>query len=109
MELSNDNIKRLEEAGYRLEEYAVVDYGVVRLRNIDGRCSLYSLADKKCRVYGKRPLGCYLYPVVYLGNEDPIVDELCPERQTISKRELETKGRILLKLLKKLDDERKGK
>jgi len=79
MELSSEDIKRLEEAGYRLEEFAVIDDDrVTRLRNVDGWCYFYSLADKKCRIYRKRPLGCLLYPVVYLVNEGAMVDELCP-------------------------------
>ena len=94
MELSSRDIKRLEETGYRREEFAVAD-GVTRLRNVDGCCYFYSPADKKCRVYGKRPLGCYLYPVVHMVNEGPTVDELCPMGQTISEQELRTKGKIL--------------
>jgi Fe-S-cluster containining protein len=109
MELSSTDIKRLEGAGYRREEFAVMDDCVIRLRNVDGWCYFYSLAEKKCRVYEKRPLGCYLYPVVYLVNEGAIVDELCPRGQTISEQELRKKGRILVKLLKKMDDERKCK
>jgi len=49
MELSSKDIKRLEETGYRREEFAVMD---------------------------ERPLGCHLYPVVYLVNEGAIVDEM---------------------------------
>ncbi len=109
MELSSKDIKRLEETGYRREEFAVVDDGVIRLRNVGGWCYFYSLADKKCRVYGKRPLGCYLYPVVYMADEGAVVDELCPMGQTISERELRTKGKILDKLLKKMNNERKRK
>ena len=105
MELSSKDIKRLEKTGYRREEFAVVDDGVTRLRNVDGWCYFYSLADKKCRVYGKRPLGCYLYPVVYLINEGAMVDELCPMGRTISEQELRTKAKILDKLLKKMDNE----
>ena len=82
---------------------------MTQLRNVDGWCCFYSLADNKCRIYGKRPLGCYLYPVVYLMNEGVVVDELCPMRQTISEQELRTKGKILDKLLKKLKNERKYK
>jgi len=95
MELSSNDIKRLEEAGYRREEFAVIDDGVIRLRNVDGRCYFYSLADKKCRVYRKRPSGCYLYPVVHLANEGAIVDELCPMGYTVSAQELRTKGKSL--------------
>jgi len=106
MELSNSDIERLEEAGYRREEFAFIEDGVTRLRNVDGRCLFYSLADKNCRVYEKRPLGCHLYPVVYLQNEGATVDELCPMGQTISEQELRTKGKILVKLLKKIENER---
>ena len=109
MELSSEDIERLEEIGYRLEEFAVIDGGVTRLRNVDGCCYFYSRADKRCRIYRKRPLGCYLYPVVYLADEGAIVDELCPMGQTISEQELRTKAKILDKLLKKIDNERKCK
>jgi len=93
--------------GYRLEEFAVIDDGAARLRNVDGCCYFYSTAEKRCRVYEKKPLGCYLYPVVYLVNKGAIVDELCPMGQTISEQELRTKAKILDKLLKKMDNERK--
>jgi len=109
MELSSKDIKRLEESGYRPEEFAVIDDCVTRLRNVDGWCYFYSLTDKRCRVYRKRPLGCYLYPVVYLANEGAMVDELCPMGHTISEQELRTKAKILDKLLKKMDNERKCK
>jgi len=106
MELSNEDIKRLENVGYCREEFTVIDDSVTRLRNVDGWCYFYSLDEKNCRVYKKRPLGCYLYPVVYLVNEGATVDELCPMGKTISEKELKTKAKILLKLLKKLDNER---
>jgi len=109
MELSSKDVERFEEAGYRLEEFAVIDDGVTRLRNVDGCCYFYSTAKKRCRIYGKRPLGCYLYPVVYLANERAMIDELCPMGQTISEQELRTKAKILDKLLKKMDNERKCK
>jgi len=109
MELSSDDVKRLEEAGYSLDEFAVLGDHVVRLRNVGGWCYFYSLADMNCRVYGNRPLGCRLYPVVYLADEGAAVDELCPMGHTVSERELRTKGKILVKLLKKIDSERKCK
>ena len=105
MELSSKDIEGLEEKGYCLEDFAVIDDCVTRLRNVDGYCYFYSRADKKCQIYEKSPLGCYLYPVVYLANEGAIVDELCPMEKTISEQELRTKGKILDKLLKKIDNE----
>jgi Fe-S-cluster containining protein len=109
MELSSSDIERLEETGYRREEFAVVNDGVIQLRNVDGWCCFYSRAEKRCRVYRKRPLGCHLYPVVYLANDCVTVDKLCPMGQTISKQELKTKGKLLIKLVKKIDNERKCK
>jgi len=107
MELSSNDIKRLEEAGYHRDEFSVLDNHVVRLRNVDGWCYFYSLAEKNCRVYKNRPLGCRLYPVAYLADEGAMVDELCPMGHTVSERELRTKGKTLVKLLKKIDGERK--
>jgi Fe-S-cluster containining protein len=106
MELSSEDIERLEKMGYRLEDFAVADDCATRLRNVDGYCIFYSHADKKCQIYEKRPMGCRLYPVVYLANEGAIIDELCPMGQTISEQELKTKGKILNQLLKTIDNER---
>ena len=106
MELSSKDIERLQEKGYRLKEFAVINDGVTRLRNLDEICYFYSRADKKCKIYEDRPMGCYIYPVIYLANEGVIVDELCPMGYTISEEELRTKGKILEKLLKKIDGEK---
>ena len=46
MELSRVDIERLEEYGYRLEEFAVIADGVARLRNVDGYCYFYSRTKK---------------------------------------------------------------
>ena len=74
------------------------------LRNVGERCYFYDPEEKKCQVYEDRPLGCFIYPVIYSNDEGVIVDELCPMRQTISEQELRTKGKILDKLLKKIDN-----
>ena len=106
MELSNKDIERLEKKGYRLEEFAVIEEGMVLLRNVDGYCYFYSCTDKKCEIHEDRPLGCYLYPVMYMANKGVTVDKLCPMGQTISEQELKTKGKILNQLLKTIDNER---
>ena len=104
MELSSEDIKRLEGNGYRVGEFVIIDDGVTRIRNVNGYCFFYSRAGKKCLAYDKRPWGCYIYPVIYMENEGAIVDTLCPMGYTISKRELRTKGKKLNKLLKKIDN-----
>lgn len=107
MELSSEDISRLEEVGYRRDQFSVLDNRGVRLVNVDGWCFFYSLAERNCRVYENRPLGCRLYPVVYLADEGAVIDGLCPMGHTVSERELKRKGKILVKLLKKIDDEGK--
>jgi Fe-S-cluster containining protein len=106
MELSSSDMERLEKAGYRRNEFTVTHDSVTRLRNINRTCYFYNPTDKKCRVYRKRPLGCQLYPVVHLANEGATIDELCPMGHTISKQELRTKAKTLIKLLKNIDNER---
>jgi Fe-S-cluster containining protein len=107
MELSGDDVKRLEDIGYSRGEFTVLEDHTIRLRNVGGWCYFYDSAMKNCRVYENRPLGCYLYPVVHLDNEGAIVDDLCPMGHTISEQELRTKGKILDSLLTKIDDEGK--
>ena len=107
MEVSNHDIKRLEEAGYHRDEFSFRDGHAIRLVNVDGRCYFYISAEKGCRVYRDRPLGCRLYPVVYSADDGAVIDGLCSMGHTISEKELKTKGKILRKLLRKIDEERK--
>jgi len=55
---------------------------------------------------GIRPLGCRLYPVVYVEGKGVALDELCPMRHTVSRGEFRRKARILKKLLEKIERER---
>ena len=105
MELSSEDIERLETIGFRLEDFAVIDGDGARLRNVDGYCYFYSCSEKKCQIYEKRPQGCCLYPVVYVVNKGATFDRLCPMRHTVTKQELRKKGKILINLLKTLDNE----
>ena len=101
MLLSKGDIERLEKVGFSREDFTVTgEDGLVRLRNVGRRCYFYDPTEKKCQVYEDRPLGCFLYPVIYSADEGVIVDELCPMSHTVSKRELKRKGKILLNHLK---------
>ncbi|MEM3580743.1 MAG: YkgJ family cysteine cluster protein [Candidatus Bathyarchaeia archaeon] len=106
MELSSDDIKRLMDAGYHPEDFVVVRDDTPCLRNVDGWCYFYSPAEKRCRVYRIRPLGCRLYPVIYVDGKGVALDDLCPMRHTVSEREFERKARILKRLLEKIYGER---
>lgn len=105
MELSNKDIEQLEEMGYVQEEFTVIDEdGQTRLKNLGKWCYFYDATKKRCRVYAKRPTGCYIYPVVYSVNRGIIIDKLCPRGKTISERELKRKGRKLINLLLMIDE-----
>jgi Fe-S-cluster containining protein len=105
MELSNKDVKIILDTGNRFEEFADLKNGVIRLKNVNGYCFFYNHLDKKCKIYDKRPIGCYVYPVVYLENEFAVIDELCPMGYTVSEQEFMKKEKILEKFLKKLDNE----
>lgn len=109
MELSRKDIDRLEEIGYRQEDFTVIgkDY-VPRLRNVGKWCFFYDTSTNRCRVYVDRPLGCCLYPAMYsIDDKVMVIDELCPMVETISEKELEEKERTLIDLLNTIDQEAK--
>jgi len=106
MLLSKEDIEKLERVGFSREDFTVTGGdGLTRLRNVGEWCYFYDSEERKCQVYECRPLGCYIYPVIYSSEEGVITDEICPMRHTISKRELNTKGQILLVHLKKITSE----
>jgi len=88
MELLPDDIERIESLGYRFEDFAEVrDDGTVRLRNVDGHCVFYDPASRSCKIYEHRPIGCRLYPVIYVDGSVG-VDKLCPTWYTVRRSEL---------------------
>ncbi len=76
MPLTNEDVQRIEQLGYRKEEFTVVVNGIRRLRNVNGRC--FFLENGKCKIYNNRPVGCRLYPAVFDG-KDVVVDRICPK------------------------------
>jgi hypothetical protein len=112
MLLSNEDVERLEKVGYDRQKFARFDkHGFVRLRNRMGFCVFYDAAKHRCRVYKYRPSGCRVYPVVYSERKGIVVDHLCPMRKTVSAGELGRKGKKVVELLRRVDNEatsRKG-
>jgi len=93
MELTLDDIKRIESLGFNREYFTVVyDDGIPRLRNIDGACVFLDRSSGLCKIYGYRPYGCRIYPVIYDFNRGFIIDRICPARNTIDEREFH--GRV---------------
>jgi len=106
MELSEEDITRLEKAGHLREDFVV--YGedaTCRLRNVESACYFFTRKEGACRVYQHRPLGCDLYPVNCDGDGLIFVDDFCPAADTISGKELKRKGDVLVRHLRRIDAE----
>ena len=106
MLLSEADIKRLINVGYKAENFVVYDKkGYAKLRNAGKYCVFYNAEKQLCKVYKYRPLGCRIYPVIFVEGKGVVVDDLCPSKHTVSTAELQRKGRILRKLLERIDVE----
>ena len=104
MLLCEDDIKRLEKAGYAKDKFARFDkQGYAKLRNTRGRCFFYNAESHRCNAYELRPLGCCIYPVIYSEEDAIVVDDLCPERHTVSDKEMVEKGKKVMRLLARID------
>ena len=105
MELSRDDIERLTKNGYLLEDFAIINGGGASLRNVNGYCYFFNHSEKKCKVYESKPIGCTIYPVVYVEKKGARVDKLCPRGYMITEQEFRTKEKMLYELLKKIENE----
>jgi len=104
MLLSEEDIRLLEKTVCDKRKFVRYDeHGYARLRNRKGHCVFYDVERDRCKVYRRRPLGCRIYPVVYSEENGTIVDDLCPMKWTVSKIELERKGKRVIQLLKRID------
>ncbi len=77
MPLSILDIRRIEQLGYQLKDFAQKKDEEWRLRNKSGKC--FFLADNGCKIYHHRPEGCQIYPLVWDEDQQKaIIDYLCP-------------------------------
>jgi uncharacterized protein len=106
MLLSKKDITLLEKQGFRKEYFAKFDrQGFAQLRNLDGYCVFYDRDKQRCKIYTNRPAGCRVYPVILDEETGIILDNICPETETINEVEKSLKGRKVIKLLDKIDSE----
>jgi Fe-S-cluster containining protein len=106
MLLSSTDIERLERLGHDRQKFVRYDkHGFARLKNRHGLCVFYDSEECCCQIYGHRPLGCRIYPVIYSEQEGIVVDGLCPMYDTVSKTELRREGKKLMELLQRIDNE----
>ena len=110
MELSEEDIVRLESRGHRREDFSLVgEDGIPRLRNVKGRCYFLGPEDDACTEYESRPLGCEIYPVNCDEEGEVFVDDFCTAKGTLSEVELREKGPLLKEHLSIIDKEAEGR
>lgn len=107
MELCKADIVRLERRGFQKDDFLRRGTdGIPRLRNVGGYCFFYDHDRKRCKEYPSRPLGCVIYPVNLNEDGEIVIDRLCPEADTLTPREIESKGRRLRRLIDTIDSAR---
>ena len=106
MLLSEKDIKRLEKKGFSKNYFVKYDkQGYAQLKNREGYCVFYDPKKRQCNVYADRPSGCRVYPVILDEEKGIVLDDICDSRNTISEREKKIKGKKVIRLLERIDDE----
>jgi Fe-S-cluster containining protein len=105
MLLSKEDINRIEKKGFHKKYFVKINNGYAQLKNYNGYCAFYNLDEHRCRIYLDKPSGCGVYPVILDEDVGIIVDDICPEKATITSEEKENKGKTVLKLIKIIDTE----
>ena len=105
MPLSREDIKRIEDLGYPRDHFLIWRKGLPRLRNTDGHCVFLDVTSGKCMIYPHRPEGCRLYPLIYTRARGVMVDPLCPKAGSIPISDVRRLAPVLIKLLRKLEEE----
>jgi Fe-S-cluster containining protein len=77
MPLTDNDLKAIEKLGFKREDFVVLVDDETHLKNIDRRC--FFLSGDSCMIYGNRPEGCRIYPLVYdVDMHKFIFDPVCP-------------------------------
>jgi Fe-S-cluster containining protein len=105
MMLSLNDIKKIKKLGFKEDFFLIKKNGWFKLKNKNGKCVF--LKNGRCIIYGYRPLGCRLYPLIYDEAKGLIIDVLCPYNKEFKASKTEVEA--LIKLIKKLKKERNKK
>ena len=101
MPLTKEDVERIERLGFKREEFTVEVDGILRLRNLNGRC-VFLDNDNRCKIYDHRPLGCKIYPAILDESCRVVVDDKCPRKHEVSKRDLRKVKKLLKKLVREI-------
>jgi len=103
MPLTRDDIERIERLGYPREYFVQEDSeGIPRLRNVNGHCVFLDADTGRCRIYPYRPIGCRLYPLVYVPGEGVTIDPFCPMAHKIPKHVIERYKKYVIKIVREI-------
>jgi len=106
MLLSQKDIIRIEKKGFSKKHFAKYNrQGYAQLKNREGYCVFYNAEKRECEIYVDRPEGCRVYPVILDEEKGIVLDDICDSRNTISELEKTVKGKRVIKLLERIDDE----
>ena len=106
MLLTKEDIKRIEKKGFHKKYFLKIDKeGYAQLKNRNGYCVFYNLEKHQCNIYPDKPSGCNVYPVILDEDIGIILDDICPQKATITFEEQEEKGKTVIDLLKIIDTE----
>jgi len=105
MPLAKIDIETIRSLSIPERRFVVWKGGLPRLRNIGGSCVFLDKDTNMCTIYPYRPIGCRLYPLVYVSGEGVTVDRLCPLREQVLKSITEEKKRLLISFLKRLEED----
>ncbi len=77
MILSNSDIKKIENLGFKKDFFVIKKEGWLMLKNQKGRCVFHD--GLRCTIYKNRPVGCQLYPLIFDKDENcATLDKDCP-------------------------------
>jgi Fe-S-cluster containining protein len=106
MLLSNEDIERLEKRGYARDGFVRLDQeGYAVLLNVNGNCFFFDAEKLTCRERANRPLGCRIYPIMLDEDRGIVVDKNCPAARSFTSKQKAKRGKNVLKLLDKIDNE----
>ena len=106
MLLSEKDITRLVKKGFSKNYFVKYDkQGYAQLKNREGYCVFYNPKKRQCNVYVDRPSGCRVYPVILDEEKGIVLDDICDSRNTITEREKKLKGKRVIRLLERIDNE----
>ncbi|RLE67346.1 MAG: YkgJ family cysteine cluster protein [Thermoprotei archaeon] len=105
MILTPSDIRRISSKGYNVDEYSYYDGRFYRLKNIDNHCYFYDIENGLCKIYGYRPIGCRLYPLIYTLGKGITVDKDCPQADKIGKKDIERNRKVFERILRELNIE----